>query len=98
MKYGTTSAIIGRKGKRDDDGNSPVFVNLFDINNPHKTAEVPKKMIDFSKIHKIFINNLNISYLIEGSDILINDLEEIDIKEKEPGHLFVSGKHKNNKK
>ena len=93
MEYKTKSVIIGRKGKRDDDGNSPVFVNLFDINNPHKTAEVPKEMIDFEKIHKIVIDKLTISYLIEGSDILINDLEEIEVEEKEPGHLFISGKH-----
>jgi len=92
MNYKTKSAIIGRKGKRDENGNSPVFVNLFDINDPHKTAEVPKEMVDFKKIHKLVIDKLTISYLIEGSDILINDLEEIDIDEKEPGHLYISGK------
>ncbi len=92
MKYKTKSALIGRKGKRDEEGNSPVFVNLFDINDPHKTAEVPKEMIDFDKIHKIVIDSLKISYLIEGSDILINNLEEIDVEEKEPEHLFISGK------
>ena len=94
MKYKTKSALIGRKGKRDEEGNSPVFVNLFDINDPHKTAEVPKEMIDFDKIHKIVIDSLKISYLIEGSDILINDLTEIEVDEKEPEHLFISGKQK----
>jgi len=94
MKYKAKSAIIGRKGKRDEEGNSPVFVNLFDVNNPHKTKKFPKKFIDFEKIHKIVIDGLSISYLIEGSDILINDLIEIDIEEKEPEHLFIKGKQK----
>jgi hypothetical protein len=94
MKYKTKSVVIGRKGKRDENGNSPVFVNLFDINNPHKTAEVPKEMIDFKKIHKIIIIGLTLNYMIEGSDILINDLKEIEVEEKEPGHLYIKGKQK----
>ncbi len=94
MKYKTKSVIIGRKGKRDEDGNSPVFVGLFDFNDPHKTTKVPKKFIDFEKIHKIIIDKLKIEYLIEGSDTLINNLTEIDVEEKEPGHLYITGKQK----
>lgn len=94
MKEKTKSALVGRKGKRDNDGNSPVFVALFDINNPHKTAEVPRKNIDFEKIHKIIISDLKIQYLIEGSDFLINDLTEIKVEEKQPGHLYITGKQK----
>ena len=94
MKYETKSAIVGRKGKRDEEGSSPVFVNLFKINDPHKTSEVPFKFLDqemnLKKIHKINIHKLSISYLIEGSDILINDLKWIEVKEKE-GHLDIYG-------
>ncbi len=94
MKHKTKCAMIGRKGKRDEKGNSPVFVGLFDTNNPHKTTKLPKKTIDFSKIHKIIISNLKVQYLIEGSDFLINGLEEIEVEEKEPGHLYIKGKQK----
>lgn len=90
MKCETKSAIVGRKGKRDEEGNSPVFVNLFKINDPHKTSEVPFKFLDFNKIHKIIIHDLTVNYMIEGSDILINNLKFIEVKEKE-GHLDVYG-------
>jgi len=90
MKCEAKSAIVGRKGKRDEEGNSPVFVNLFKINDPHKTSEVPFKFLDFEKVHKININKLSLSYLIEGSDILINNLKWIEVKEKE-GHLDIHG-------
>ena len=95
MKYDTKSAILGRSGKRDEDGNGPVFVHLFSMNDPHKKPDaVPDKFIDFKKIHKIVFNNLNISYLLAGSDILINDLEYIEVMEdpKSKGNLIVSGK------
>ncbi|MBN1503392.1 hypothetical protein JW930_07670 [Candidatus Woesearchaeota archaeon] len=94
MKYHTKSAIIGRSGKRDEFGNGPVFVHLFRINDPHKTDIVPEKFIDFQKIHKIVFENLNLSYLLAGSDILINDLEYIVVKEEKgkPGNLVITGK------
>ena len=97
MKYNTKSAILGRSGKRDEDGNGPVFVHLFSMNDPHKKPDaVPDKFIDFKKIHKIVFNNLNISYLLAGSDILINDLEYIEVREdsKSKGNLIVTGKQK----
>jgi len=90
MKIEAKSAIVGRKGKRDEEGNSPVFVNVFKINNPHKTSEVPIKFTDFDKIHKINIHKLTLSYLIEGSDILINNLKWIEVKERD-GHLDIYG-------
>ncbi len=95
MRYKTKSAIIGKKGKRDEEGNCPIFVHLCDINDPHKTDKVPDQFIEFDQIHKIIIKGLDISYLLAGQDILINDLEYIDI-DKDPydpvHHLVVSGK------
>ena len=95
MKYETKSAILGRSGKRDDDGNGPVFIHLFNKNDPHKSDVVPEKFIDFEKIHKIMFKGLDLSYLLSGSDILINDLEYIEIEEDSAssGNLIVSGKH-----
>jgi hypothetical protein len=96
MKYNTKSAIIGRMGKRDEDGNSPVFVHLFKVNDPHKTDNVPEKFIEFEQVHKIIIKGLDVSYLIAGSDILVNDLEYIEVKQEKgmPGHVWISGKQK----
>lgn len=96
MRYKCKSAIIGREGKRDDKGRAPFFVELFDVNDPHKTAEVPKKRMDFEKIGNIIITKLNIEYLAGGSDILINDLVEIDValEKGDKEHLLITGKQK----
>jgi hypothetical protein len=96
MKYKTRSAIIGRSGKRDEEGNGPVFIHLFSENNPHKKNIVPDEFIDFQKIHKIVFKGLDLSYLLAGSDILINDLEYLEVEEEKekPGNLIVKGKHK----
>ena len=94
MRYETRSSIIGRSGKRDEDGNGPVFVHLFDHNNPHKSGAVPKQFVDFGKIHKIVFKDLEINFLLAGSDILINNLEYVEVFEEEgkKGNLIVSGR------
>jgi len=94
MRYEAKSAIIGRKGKRDEDGNGPVFIHLFDKNDPHRSNFVPLQFIDFEQIHKIVFKNLKINFLLAGSDILINDIEFIDVREEEgkKGNLIISGK------
>jgi hypothetical protein len=94
MKYKTKSALIGRSGKRDDFGNGPVFIHLFKVNDPHKKTIVPDEFIDFQKIHKIVFKDLELNFLLAGSDILINDLEYLEIAEEKGklGNLLISGK------
>ncbi|MFH2021276.1 MAG: hypothetical protein ABIJ34_07705 [archaeon] len=95
MRYNTKSAIIGRSGKRDDDGNGPVFIHLFNQNDPHKSDIVPEKFVDdHKKIHKIVFIGLELSFLLAGSDILINDLDYLDVEEDKnsKGNLMISGK------
>jgi hypothetical protein len=97
MKYKAKSALIGRSGKRDDNGNGPVYIHLFNQNDPHKSAAVPDKFVDeHTKIHKIMFKGLNVNFLLAGSDILINDLEYIEVDEdpKKKGNLIISGKQK----
>lgn len=96
MKYSTKSAIIGRAGKRDEFGNGPVFVHLFSKNDPHKSDAVPDKFIDFQSMHKIVFEGLQINFLLAGSDILINDLQYIEVKEdpESKGNLIITGKQK----
>ncbi len=95
MRYKTKSALIGRAGKRDEFGNGPVFIHLFKVNDPHKKNIVPEKFVDFQKIHKIIFRGLNLSFLLAGSDILLNDLEYLEVTEEEGkrGNLVISGKH-----
>lgn len=92
MKYKTKSIIIGRKKSGDNPEVRPCFIALFDMNDPHKKNEVPAKIIDYDKIHKVVIKGLNINYLLPGNDLVINDLEFIHIKE-DPNkpHLTITG-------
>lgn len=94
MKYDTKSIIIGRmKRENKDDDVYPCFVALFDINDPHKTAEVPKKKLEFKGMHKISIKGVDLNYLLAGNDLVINDLEYVEIEEDAP-HLYIKGKQK----
>jgi hypothetical protein len=94
MEYKAKSALVGRSGKRDEYGNGPVFIHLFDINDPHKANVVPTQFIDFKSIHKIVFKGLTVNFLLAGSDILINDLVTLRVEEEKgkKGNLLVAGK------
>lgn len=90
-EFKTKSAIIGKKGSLDKDENYPVFVNLFDVNDPHKDPNtVPKKFLEY-KIHKIIIKGLTVEYLLIGKDMVINNLKKIRLSYENGGHLIVEG-------
>lgn len=94
VKYKVKSALIARKKSYEEDfSRRPCFISLFDENDPHLNAKGPREVIEFSKIHKVVINGLDVDYLLPGNDIVINDLEEIDIDEK-GDHIYVKGKQK----
>lgn len=94
QKYATKSIIIGRKkGSEDEPDVRPCFISLFDANDPHKSATVPFEILEFEKVHKIMIEGLNVNYLLPGNDIIINNLEQIEVRIEGP-HVFLSGKQK----
>ncbi|MBS3162721.1 hypothetical protein J4467_02250 [Candidatus Woesearchaeota archaeon] len=94
MKYKTKSVLIARKKSYEDDfSHRPCFISFFDENNPHLSIEGPKDVVEYSKIHKVVINGLDVNYLLPGNDIVINDLEEIEIEER-GDHIYVNGKQK----
>jgi hypothetical protein len=93
MKVDAKSALIGRK--KSVDGNPdvrPCFISLFDGNNPHKSGEVPKEIIEYDEVHKVIINGLDVNYLLPGNDLVINNLEHLEIEVNGP-HITISGKH-----
>jgi len=94
MEYKTKSAIIGRKKRESEEDDAyPCFISLFDIHNPHTSGEVPMQILDFPLVHKVIIKGLDINYLLEGNDIVINNLESIEVK-VEDGHIFIKGNQK----
>jgi hypothetical protein len=90
IKVATKSALIGRLPRRDDDTYKSAVIRLFNVNNPHKTTEFPTKTFEFSDIEKVRLMRMNISYYLEGNDIVVNDLEELFIT-KEGNKLIVKG-------
>lgn len=90
MIYKTKSIILGRKKGGTEDF-KPCFVAMFDINNPHQRNIVPKKILEFNKIHKITIEGVDVNYLLPGNDLVINNLQNIDLKQ-DGEHIHIKGK------
>ena len=79
IKVPTKSALIGRLPRKEGAKFKTAVIRLYNVNNPHKTTEFPVKTFVFDDTEKIRIRRLNVSYYLEGNDIVINDLEEIYI-------------------
>lgn len=91
MKYKTKSIIIGRKKGEEGSDTKPCFIALFDVNDPHKKNVVPKEIIEYDKVHKIMIKDVDVNYLLPGNDLVVNDLVSIQV-EKEGPHVTIKGK------
>lgn len=79
IKAVTTCAIISRKPKDGDDEYKTAVIGLYDENNAHKNGAFPTKVYEFTNIEKVRLKGLNISYYLEGNDLIVNDLEELFI-------------------
>ncbi len=82
MKYTAKSIIIGRKKRKEGQEYSPCFIALFTANKPHRDGKVPDKILDFDEVRKVDVKGLDFEYQLEGSDIIIQDLTEVSIDEK----------------
>lgn len=98
MKYDAKSIIIGRKKRKsEDDEFSPCFIALFKINKPHKSGQVPDKILDFDLVRKVTITGLSCEYHLQGSDIIIDNLTELAIdedKQKDCTVIRISGRQR----
>ena len=78
IRVKATCAIVSRKPKAVD-GNEfkTAVIGFYDENNAHKTGAYPSITYEFTNIEKVRIKGLNLSYYLEGNDLIINDLEEL---------------------
>ncbi|MBN1792944.1 hypothetical protein JW826_04655 [Candidatus Woesearchaeota archaeon] len=90
----TTSVLLSRmvKGSKDDDFKTAIF-RFFSRNNPHLQEGFPNKIIQYTNTEKVRIMGLNVSYYLEGNDIVINDLEEVTLSH-EGTKIFLTAKQK----
>lgn len=89
MRYQTKSIIISKRHKKKGELSREFMLALFDINDPHKTIETPKENIKFKNITRVILKGLDVHYLVEGSDVLLNNLKKVDIKKDQKGHLTI---------
>ncbi len=92
MEYEAKAVIIGRK---KDAGQYGAFVALFDMNEPHKSGKAPKKVLDFLGCRNVKISGLDFKFMIGGADIIINNIEKLEIDEKDQ-RVTIKGKQNKN--
>lgn len=77
LQVKTTCAILSRKPEVGKDDFKTAVIGLYAENNPHKSGKFPNVVYEFTNIEKVRIKGLNVSYYLEGNDLIINDLEEL---------------------
>lgn len=90
IKIDATCAIVSRKPQEKDNEFKTAVIGLYNENNPHMKGLFPFVTYEFTNIEKIRLKGLNISYYLEGNDLIINDLEELMIL-KEGTFLVLKG-------
>jgi|SRR3989344_2787521 len=92
--YNVKSVTISRKPGKDKDKPWTAFIGLFSENNPHLKGRAPIDVLEIKEVEKVRIHDLrNISYYLQGSDLVINDLSEVNLN-KEGNILTLTGKQK----
>ena len=87
------SVVISRKPGKDENGFKTAFIGLFTENNHHLTNKVPFEVLEVKDIEKVRIRELrNVSFYLMGSDIVINNLEEVSINQAEDNIITVTGR------
>lgn len=82
MKYTTTSVLISRFPRKDDNEFKTASIKLFKVNDPHKTTELPTKTLEYANIEKIIIKKKDVEYYLEGNDLILNNVNELVIEKK----------------
>ena len=77
-EYETKSVIISRK-KIKPEYKFEALIALFDDNDPQIKGSEPKEILEFDDIKKVTIINATVSYLLEGSDVIVNGLNKVSI-------------------
>ena len=87
------SIVISRKPGKSEDGFKTAFIGLFKDNNPHLSNKVPFEVVEVKETERVRIRELrNVSFYLMGNDIVINNLEEVSIKQTEDNIITITGK------
>ncbi|MCX6707488.1 MAG: hypothetical protein NT001_05110 [Candidatus Woesearchaeota archaeon] len=90
QKYKAKSAMLSRKPRTNEsDEFKTAVIALFEVNNPHKTGDEPTRILEFPNMEKVRVRNMNLSFYLEGNDMVINDLKSITIEIDEDARKIV---------
>ena len=89
MKYATKSVLVTRLPRKNDNEFKTASIKLFNINNPQMTEELPIETLEYENVEKIIIKEKEVDYFLEGNDLIINNLEEVNV-EKEGNIVIIS--------
>lgn len=90
MRVETKCIIISRKPREDDKTFKTASIAFFEKNDAHKLGIAPTQTKDFPDTEKVLLTGLDVSYYLEGNDLLINDLTSVTIDEQEKA-LLITG-------
>ena len=71
--------VIGRITKEKTAEFKTLSIKLFNVNDPHLTSEFPTKELLYTNTEKLDLTDLDVSFYLEGSDVVINDLESVEV-------------------
>jgi hypothetical protein len=79
MKLPAKSVIIGRMPRVNDNEFKTLFVKVFDVKMPQTTEAFPKEELTFENIEKVVFDKCIPVYYLEGNDLILDDISEIEI-------------------
>ncbi|HLC22405.1 MAG TPA: hypothetical protein VJJ79_01385 [Candidatus Nanoarchaeia archaeon] len=92
-QYLAKSIILSRKPGAPKDQFKTLLVALFDANDAHKSGKTPLKVLEYLNVEKVRLTKLQVSYYLEGNDLIVNDLSEVNIKQ-DGALVVIDGKQK----
>ncbi|HIH47867.1 TPA: hypothetical protein HA297_06270 [Candidatus Woesearchaeota archaeon] len=92
-QYQAKSIILSRKPGAPKDQFKTLLVALFDANDAHKSGKTPLKVLEYPNVEKVRLTKLQVSYYLEGNDLIVNDLSEVNIKQ-DGALVVIDGKQK----
>jgi len=80
--YTVKSILVARLPRKGDNEFKTAIIKLFEVNDPHKTSELPTEELEYDNIERVEIKGKTVDYFLEGNDIIINDVGNITIEQQ----------------
>jgi hypothetical protein len=81
------SLLICRKPRtHEKDDFKTACVKLFKVNNPHTTGALPTNEVEYANVEKVVIKGFTVQDILEGNDLIINDVGEVSVTHSDKTH------------